>query len=271
VQYVYVLQEFVQYDATSTFAPIYAYTAPSTPMSGQFWFDLSTNLMKKYNGTTWVVTPAIFLGEIDVTTTPSIDAALCEPYRLNPYRRYEFFGNGTDPSINSTTTIDGLKQVPVLTMNGTSLTHTQWTLSTPSLGVMVYSQNPVMVINSGHVTATGKGRTGGVAEMNAGAGGLAGGCAGAGGGGGGGSGTGNSGGTGGSRSAWTVSVLGEGGGVAAGCWSARSHSDSDRQTGTQIGLWSQCRCLVRVTLCAAPLCPTGSEKSLWMYRGQTLP
>ena len=148
VQYVYVAQDLSnstlqQADfALSTLIPVYLYTAPSSPTSGQFWFDLSTNLMKKYNGTTWIATAAIFLGEIDVTATLTIDATLCEPYRLNPYRRYEFFGNGSDPSINTTTAIDGLKQVPVLTMNGTSLTqNAQWTSSTPSLGVIVYSQN----------------------------------------------------------------------------------------------------------------------------------
>src|ERR1700675_2794485 len=94
LQFVYAKQDLLNATlqladfATTALPPVYTYTAP-TGATGQFWFDLSTNLMKSWNGSNFVATPAVFLGEIDVTTAPAIDAALSEPYRLNPYRRGE--------------------------------------------------------------------------------------------------------------------------------------------------------------------------------------
>ncbi|HXJ93495.1 MAG TPA: hypothetical protein VMT20_11505 [Terriglobia bacterium] len=206
-------------------APVYSYAAPagnsgSTAMTcslgsngggatcPQAWFDLSTNLMK-FNtaGSTpnWVATPAIFLGVVDETGTPTVDAVLSEPYRLNPYRRYELFGDGSSGAENLTsgtpTTVDGYQQYSTLTVNGsgTVLQHTQWTASNPTTGLILYSQNPVLVINSAAIKADGKGHAGVAGSTGAGGNGNIASCGGAGGGGGWGT---NNGGTGGNRLAF---------------------------------------------------------------------
>ncbi len=212
--------------ATTTLAPIYSYIAPTGATTGQFWFDLSTNLMKSWNGSAFVPTPAIFLGVIDVTTAPSIDAILCEPYRLNPYRRVELFGtavNGAQKYVNAgmVTATDGWQQYSVFEAygSGTVVQPPAWTAAAPTTGLIIFSQNPVLIVASASMNANTKGAPGGTGGAGAGGVGQSGGCAGAGGGGGFDSaGTGTPGGNGGGRSSWAAegSFIGAGVGGTSG-------------------------------------------------------
>jgi hypothetical protein len=67
VQFVYAKQDLSNATlqladfGTTALPPVYSYSAP-TGSTGQFWFDLSTNLMKSWNGSSFVATPAVFLG-----------------------------------------------------------------------------------------------------------------------------------------------------------------------------------------------------------------
>jgi hypothetical protein len=218
LQFVYVLQDIASPTllstdfATTTFAPIYSYIAP-TGATGQFWFDLSTNLMKSWNGSMFVATPAVFIGVIDVAATGNlIDAVLCEPYRLNPYRRVELFGtgvNGAQKYVNAgmVTAADGWQQYSVFEAYGptTVVQPPAWTAAAPTTGLIIFSQNPVLVLLGASINANTKGAPGGTGGTGLGNSGQMGGCAGAGGGGGFDSaGLGTGGGNGGGRSSWAA-------------------------------------------------------------------
>lgn len=221
----------------TTIAPVYSYTAPTCPASvGNvapslanpcLWFDLSTNLMKEAimpSGTYTALFPAIVVGVADVTTTPTIDGVLCEPFRLGPYRRRALFGTSEDGQLTATTnqTLDGMKYYSALTVNGATISPTQFSTSATSSAqgfVILVSQNPVLIINNGSIIAVGAGRSGPAGGSGAGSPGTAGSCGGAGGGGGGAA---SAGGTGGGRTAQGIAVNGGAGGGAGAVGSAGS-------------------------------------------------
>ena len=203
--------------------PLYQYGVPTCSSAAgtsnpHIWFDLSTNLMKTCTvaSGSFSAQPLIVIGVADVNGSGHIDQSLCEPYRLNPYRRVELFGAGSDGTITSATSgspVDGWKQLNQLYLSGSqTLTHSSWTTTEPTPGLVLFSQNPMMILNGATVTASGLGRVSvpGNAAGTAPAGGN-GGCAGGGGGGGGS--TAHAGGQGGSRFAWSAS-FGAGAGTA---------------------------------------------------------
>ncbi len=98
--FIYAKQDLVNSNLMSTdfgstnLAPVYQYTAPACSTSTtnlQIWFDLSANLMKTCESPsiTFAAQPLIVIGVADVNSSMVIDQVLCEPYRLNPYRRVE--------------------------------------------------------------------------------------------------------------------------------------------------------------------------------------
>lgn len=50
------------YGAT-TRVPVYAYTAPAAPVSGQHWYDIGAAKMMAYNGSAWTAVQRVFVGE----------------------------------------------------------------------------------------------------------------------------------------------------------------------------------------------------------------
>jgi hypothetical protein len=114
--------------------PKYQKTVPTCPSPGTalsatnpaFWFDLSSNQSKlcTSNGGSYVASPAIVIGFIDVNSTPAIDVAVAEPYRLNPYMRFGLFGSGIAGaiSISSSAVIGGASTVS-LGAGGSGFTH----------------------------------------------------------------------------------------------------------------------------------------------------
>ena len=60
----------------STLAPVYAYTAPSSPSTDQHWYDLSLGIMKRYDGADWEEVERIFIGECvtDASSVTSVTA-----------------------------------------------------------------------------------------------------------------------------------------------------------------------------------------------------
>lgn len=207
---------------TANTAPFYQYTAPTCPSPGtalsatnpSFWFDLSTNTMKACtaNAGAYSASPAILLGVV-VTNGSAIQAVLPEPYRMTPQRRFELFGDGSTGALASTgaATIDGFRQYQNLSCSGCTLTPTQAT-TTSQVPLVIYSQTPVIITNSGTINANGKGRAGGTGTTTtcgaSGNGGFGGG------GGGGGGGTGNAGCAGSSRTSSLGFALTGGGGTA---------------------------------------------------------
>jgi len=182
-------------------APAYQYTAPTCPSPGTalsatnpaFWFDLATNTAKTCtsNGGAYSAFPSIVIGVVWVDATPKVLSVALEPYRLNPYKRYELFGSGADGTLtvtSGTTTIDGAKQYASVIVSAGTITHTAIGSSTLTTGVYFKSQNPVLVFGTGLIDAASKGVAGSASGTGTGPAGSTGGL-GATGGGGGGSGT----------------------------------------------------------------------------------
>jgi hypothetical protein len=209
--------------AETTLAPIYSYTQPacSATTTPQFWFDLGTNKMKScVSSGSFSANPAVFLGVVWVTSTPTVSGIAHEPFRLNPYQRVQKFGDGMDGGstlvkreiTSGTTTEDGFHQYASLEITGGTLQHSQMTnnVSGNTAGLYVYSQNPILVVNSAAINANSKGSgttSGGTGTGTAGTSGLNGAS-----GGGGGGGT-SAGGAGGSHRNWNF-VSNQGGGTA---------------------------------------------------------
>jgi hypothetical protein len=218
---------------STTLAPVYSRTAP-TCTTNQFWFDLSTRLMKSCSGGVYSANTVIFLAVI-VTTSGNAAAAIAyEPWGLDPYTRSREFGNGSAGATNTTSsnTCDGWVQYSAveLTTSG-SLTHSQISPTNSKVGCYAYSQNPVVITGTSTVDLKGLGRAGGGAVSSASDGntGNNGGFGGAAGGGGGSNA--NKGGAGGGHSipqAYTTSGGGSGGNSpngAAGSSSAQNTSN----------------------------------------------
>ncbi len=227
--------------------PVYAYTAPTCPSPGTalsatnpaFWFDLSTNLSKTCtsNGGAYSANPSMVIGMIYVDATPKVLNIITEPYRLNPYRRFELFGNGTDAGItvtSGTTTIDVHKQYAYVLVTAGTVTHTAYFTNAHSPGVTFQSQNPVMVIVTGSITASGQGRQVQAAGTGTGAAGNAGGLGGAGGGGGGSGTTSAAGGAGGGRIGWLLLAATAGGGAAGAITPGAGGVGTSAVTDTQL-------------------------------------
>jgi hypothetical protein len=184
--------------------PSYAYIAPTCPSNAgtqnSYWFDLSSNTMKvcTVNSGSYAAAspPVIFLGVAD-NTGAAIDQVIAEPYRLDPYRRFQIFRDAADGSFSAssggTSNKSGEYHYSSYLLTGTAT-------QTPSTnaGLIIYSQNPVILMGSAMLGGAGQGFGGATGGVNNGPTGVVGGFGGAGGGGGGG--TGKTGGAGGPRS-----------------------------------------------------------------------
>lgn len=183
----------------TTIAPVYQYTEPGFASAGsatnpQIWFDLSSNTMKwNTNGTSgpFAPQPSIILGAVVESHTPAILAVLCEPYRLNPYKRYEMFRDASGGALQEvsagTVTQNGAVYASVLLVDNSTIVHGA-SASGLSRGMQIFSQNPVILVNNGAVSANGVGRIAPSAGIGAGAAGQQAGQNGGAGGGGGGAG-----------------------------------------------------------------------------------
>ena len=60
----------------TTLAPVYAYIAPSSPSTGQHWYDLARGIMFSYDGADWEEVERIFIGECvtDASSVTSVTA-----------------------------------------------------------------------------------------------------------------------------------------------------------------------------------------------------
>lgn len=138
--------------------PIFSYTAPVGPASGDYWYDLGKHLMKTYNGSAWVASAVIFIGYVRADSAVIDARYVCEPAGLTPRRRWAELGTGADGFLDvsaGTTTIDGLKQYTAIVVRGTgTLTHT----AAAALALNVRSQGPVVAIGTGAINLVGKGK-----------------------------------------------------------------------------------------------------------------
>jgi hypothetical protein len=193
--------------AKTTLAPVYSYTTPTacTGASGtapQYWFDLSSRQWKVSTAAACSFSAAspqvVFLGVVWITATPTVSGVAHEPFLLSPYRRYEMFGDGFDAlnagtditkqeKTSGTTTINDMHTYTSFELTGATVSPTIANNNGATSGMtIVYSQNPVLIVNTSSYTATALGRVGANGNTGAGSGGTNGGFSGAAGAGGGG-------------------------------------------------------------------------------------
>jgi hypothetical protein len=209
-------------------APYYGYTAPTCPSPSPalsstnpaFWFNLAANLSElcTSNGGSYSASVSMVIGTIYVNATPAVANILTEPYRLNGYRRFELFGNGSAGVLtvtSGTTTLDSVQQYQSVLVTAGTVTHSSGggTVPEQTIGIAIKSQNPVMIVGTGAISANGAGRQGSAGTTGAGAAGASGGRGGAGGGGGGS--TTATGGVGGGGFLWLVDLVTIGGTAGA--------------------------------------------------------
>ncbi len=133
-----------------------------------------------------------------------------EPWGLDSLTRLHEFGDGSGlyPA-TSGTTLDGQQYLPALEITSGSLTQNSISVTNPPL--VIFSQNPVLITNTGTINLNLKGRPGASGGNTAGAGGNSCGFGGSGGGGGGGGTTGVQGGSGGGHSSFFAYATSNGG------------------------------------------------------------
>jgi len=171
--------------------PAYQYTAPTCSASAStsnphFWYNLAANMAEwcTSNGGSFSAQASLVLGVAVVSSSPTVIAVLAEPYRLNPYKRFETFGDGST-GVSLVTTTSNLQTSGncivflysfLLIDAGSASATGSWCTT------VVQSQNPILLINSGVINfnAVGQnaitGTTGaGSAGKNAGYGGGTGG------------------------------------------------------------------------------------------------
>jgi hypothetical protein len=224
-------------------APYYQYTAPTCPSPSpalsstnpSYWFNLSANLSElcTSNGGSYSAVASMVIGTIYVNATPAVQNVLTEPYRLNPYTRYQMFGNGSVAAVtitSGTTTVSVHQQLQSLLMTGGTFTSTGAYSTNNSVGVSFQSQSPVMILGTATITTIGLGHGGGTGTTGAGTAGVA---VGRGGGGGGGGGSGTvsaTGGAGGGRFYWGSFLAGTGGGTAGAATPTAGGNGTSQQT-----------------------------------------
>lgn len=63
--------------------PIYSATQPSSPSSGDYWFDFTTNTWKTFNSTSWVAANATLIGMCAQTTAACVAARTFDTFTSN--------------------------------------------------------------------------------------------------------------------------------------------------------------------------------------------
>jgi hypothetical protein len=211
--FIYAMQDtananLVAADFGATTIPfIYSYAAPTactgaTSSTPEYWFNMAIRQWEISTAAACsfsIASPQILsLGDLWVTATPTIPTIGAEPCNLGPYHRYELFGEGMDYQqggtdltakllTSGTTILDGWHTLAAFNLSGATVSPTtENTGGTVNGTVVVYSQNPVLLLNGAAVNANGLGRGGAGGGTAAGGAGTGGGYGGAGGGGGGG-------------------------------------------------------------------------------------
>jgi len=225
--YVYVKQDvtnanFVAADfAATNLPPVYSYIPPSactgaSSTNPQYWFDMTQRLWQVSTAAACAFSNAspqvLFLGVAHQSGANATDGVAHEPYNLSPYARYQLFGDGFD-AVNAgtdiatqirttgTTTVNDHHNYTAVELTGATLSPTTSNNNgTVSGNLVLFSQNPVLIINTSAISASGLGHVGGNGQTGVGSSGTNGGYSGSGGGGGGGSA--NAGGTGGGSNNW---------------------------------------------------------------------
>lgn len=76
--YVFIDQDVATIDVSYT-APVYDFTAPSSPATGDYWYDLANKVWKRYDGASFVIINRTFIGLI-VNDSTNCVAARCENF-----------------------------------------------------------------------------------------------------------------------------------------------------------------------------------------------
>jgi hypothetical protein len=153
--------------------PLVSYIAPSgcstvSATNPQYWFNLSTNLMMVCTGTCGTSTNfssqnAIMLGVAAISSTPTVDAVLAMPYRLNPYEQFKQFSDGSGGALaltSGTTSQDGEFHYSSCLVSSATLSHSNPSNSVNTPGLLIDCQTPMLLVGSGSINVVGNARVG---------------------------------------------------------------------------------------------------------------
>lgn len=130
--------------ASSTVAPLYSHIEPPSPATDDYWFDLNANVMKRFDGASFVVVKRIFFGVVITNgTVPTVVVAFAN--NITPQERFDLAGDGSDGNKNltsGTTTEDGVKKFTFFRLAFGAT----YESSDPQLDTLkIQSQNPIIV------------------------------------------------------------------------------------------------------------------------------
>jgi len=89
--------------AVSYTNPVWSYTAPSSPATNDYWYDLANNTWKRYDGASWAIINRTFIGWVVMDSTNCVAARCADFYA--PYAT----DNTMEVEIFSTSVMQGSK------------------------------------------------------------------------------------------------------------------------------------------------------------------
>lgn len=93
-------------------SPTFSYSAPSSPVAGDYWYDQSNNVWKNWSGSAWVIVNRILVGMVVADSTNCVAA-----------RSFDFFGlcrhdNTIETSVLSNTVLNSVSLFERINVNG---------------------------------------------------------------------------------------------------------------------------------------------------------
>lgn len=108
--------------------PTVAYSAPTSPQTADYWFDISNQVWKRYSGTSWDIINRILVGEVLSDATNTIASRSIDFY--NPYENK----NNLDLEILSTEKVQTVGNRNRISVYGTEVivddTYIEWNITT---------------------------------------------------------------------------------------------------------------------------------------------
>lgn len=95
--------------------PIYQYEAPSSPVTGQYWFDIPNQTWKRYSGTEFEIINRTLVGQV------VMDDTACIAYRCLDFTRNFSENNNVEVELESTSVVRSLEPSSRISVYGTEV------------------------------------------------------------------------------------------------------------------------------------------------------
>lgn len=112
--------------------PTWAFTSPTSPATGDYWYDMANNTWKRYDGASWQIIGRTYIGSVIIDTANCVGAR-CEDF----YAKYDAIN---ELELELSTTEIAIQKKPFGRVNTAGvdlkfgLTRTQWNMTTHLAG-----------------------------------------------------------------------------------------------------------------------------------------